>query len=592
MRRIFHAMTMLVLAVILAAGVRTQAIAEVVEEVVGVEAGAPEAGPVEDASSEGDEGAAPSEGDVEAVVPEDDTSEPEDQVTDAALDQDAPDVVTEEDSLTDDEVQPDEPTDALEEDEPVLDAQAGEGALAAAAGVSFVDVRQGIEHREDIIWLAESDISEGWLMPDGTRQFRPYGKVKRCDMAAFLFRLAKLWGLVTDDWQPTGAASFSDVNGSTSHYREVMWLGETRISLGWDNHDGTFSFKPYSPIKRADMAAFLARLYVLSGGVCTGSRDFVDVSDATPHVDEIRWLAASEISQGWLISDDRAEFRPLKDIVRMDMAAFLHRLHTFRQSTVHPYTIRFSGNGGSGTMADQTAYVGRSAKLKRNRYSRVGYQFMAWNTKSNGTGTYYLDGQEVIDLAGNGGRVVLHAQWVRPGSNYTIKFDANGGTGTMADQTARRGTSTKLNKLAFTHEWAYFTGWNTKSDGSGIAIEPSGYVTNPVPYEEGATLSFGNVVTLYAQWKQVSNWYRIDIWPNGGDRKPGYQIGYGDWKWINLNTYGTIEPNIYVRDGYEFAGWNTKPDGTGVPYEEEELVYNLSGDFGLYDLYAQWVKVD
>ena len=691
MRRIFHAITILVLVVALGAGMRTQAIAEAVEEVVVVEAGAPESSPVEDPSSEGDAGAVPSEGDseaappeedVEAVVPEDDASEPEDQTSDAALDQDAPDVVTEEDSVTDDEVQPDEPADALEEEEPVLDAQAG--------GISFTDVYDSTEHMEDILWLAETGISEGWKMGDGTRQFRPISSLKRCDMAAFIFRLARLWGLVTNDWQPTGAASFSDVNGSTSHYREVMWLAETGISEGWEMGDGTRQFRPNADIKRADMAAFLARLHRLRRGSCSGRKDFVDVEDSTPHAADIRWLAASGISTGWELGDGTAEFRPYNSLKRADMAAFLHRLYGLKVT----YTIKFNKNGGTGTMRDLTAEVGsevdltpnafsrkdhdfngwntksngtgssygdrasvkdlaaagesvtlyaqwkkhtyivkynanggvggsadqmreldQTFTLNKNPFSREGFIFMAWNTKADGSGTYYIDRQQVTNIGKSGETVILYAQWVT--SEYTITYDANGGTGTMADQTATRGIITKLDKLAYRRENHCFTGWNTEPDGSGVFVEPSGYVTNPAPYVTPdaasqepadpndprenscvkATLSYTDEVTLYAQWRHVTAWYRIDYEANGGTFTADYRNQLeADYQWIDLNTPQPLRAGLYEK--YEngeklvFAGWNTKADGTGVPYANKEVVYNVSGDYDTPDLYAQWERFD
>ena len=44
----------------------------------------------------------------------------------------------------------------------------------------------------------------------------------------------------------------------------------------------------------------------------------------------------------------------------------------------------------------------------------------------------------------------------------------------------------------------------------------------------------------------------------------------------------TAEPNRFVRQGYSFAGWNTKSDGTGDYYPEGKMV-----ELGM-SLYAQW----
>lgn len=156
------------------------------------------------------------------------------------------------------------------------------------AGVaSFSDVTAQTAHQEDISWLASSGISKGWDMPDGTVQYRPYANVARADMAAFLFRLAKGWGLVEEGWRPAGSASFSDVTTATAHFDEVMWLAESGISKGWDAAGGKKEFRPLANVARADMAAFLHRLdgYKNSGGKTpSGPTPELPTSEGVPSV--------------------------------------------------------------------------------------------------------------------------------------------------------------------------------------------------------------------------------------------------------------------------------------------------------------------
>lgn len=56
-----------------------------------------------------------------------------------------------------------------------------------------------------------------------------------------------------------------------------------------------------------------------------------------------------------------------------------------------------------------------------------------------------------------------------------------------------------------------------------------------------------------------------------------------------------LNPNAYTRIGWEFAGWNTQPDGSGTYYADESEIYNLcEGDYnrdglaGRVCLYAMW----
>ena len=49
-------------------------------------------------------------------------------------------------------------------------------------------------------------------------------------------------------------------------------------------------------------------------------------------------------------------------------------------------------------------------------------------------------------------------------------------------------------------------------------------------------------------------------------------------------TAQKLRPNFFVKKGYTFSHWNTKPDGTGTSFQERELV-TLNND---QNLYAQW----
>lgn len=50
---------------------------------------------------------------------------------------------------------------------------------------------------------------------------------------------------------------FTDVDESTPHYRDIVWMKEAGIANGYP--DG--SYRPYSALTRGDAAAFLHRLY-------------------------------------------------------------------------------------------------------------------------------------------------------------------------------------------------------------------------------------------------------------------------------------------------------------------------------------------
>ena len=239
------------------------------------------------------------------------------------------------------------------------------------------------------------------------------------------------------------------------------------------------------------------------------------------------------------------------------------------------YTVHFDANGGTGTMVDQSMAPNASAKLTTNTFTRTGYVFAGWNTEANGSGTSYTDGQSVTDLAGNGETVTLYAQWT---PTYTVHFDANGGTGTMADQTFVVGKSQKLTANVFTRENYIFVGWNTQSDGTGTSFSGGASVIN--------LAEAGKTITLYAQWTptytvQWTPTYTVHFDANGGEGTMADQT-------FGIGLAQALTANAFTRENYIFVGWNTVADGNGTSYTDGESVTGLAGIGETVTLYAQW----
>lgn len=92
------------------------------------------------------------------------------------------------------------------------------------------------------------------------------------------------------------------------------------------------------------------------------------------------------------------------------------------------------------------------------------------------------------------GDTVYTAQY-RP-AVYKVRFDANGGTGAMAEQSHTYDRKQALTASAFTREGYRFTGWNTRGDGKGKAFADKQAVTNLLAHD-------GAVGVLYAQWERL-----------------------------------------------------------------------------------------
>ncbi|MBQ3300735.1 MAG: InlB B-repeat-containing protein, partial [Eggerthellaceae bacterium] len=86
--------------------------------------------------------------------------------------------------------------------------------------------------------------------------------------------------------------------------------------------------------------------------------------------------------------------------------------------------IEYNGNGAtSGSVSKTTMHVGKSGKIEKNSFSRPGYKFAGWNTKTDGTGAYYSENQNVETLVDTlGETITLYAIWM-PNITYVVDGD-------------------------------------------------------------------------------------------------------------------------------------------------------------------------
>ena len=152
---------------------------------------------------------------------------------------------------------------------------------------------------------------------------------------------------------------------------------------------------------------------------------------------------------------------------------------------------------------------------------------------------------------------------------YTIKFDGNGGVGSMSPKIVSVGSSIYLPINTFTRSGYDFVDWNTNANGSGVS------------YTNGQRITPSRNITLYAQWKKKEAYYTITFNANGGS-------GSMSSKTVSAGYSVSLPANTFTRSGYEFVGWNTNADGYGVSYTNGQNI-TPSGNITLY---AQWKKKD
>jgi uncharacterized repeat protein (TIGR02543 family) len=262
------------------------------------------------------------------------------------------------------------------------------------------------------------------------------------------------------------------------------------------------------------------------------------------------------------------------------------------------YKIAYDGNGASGEMAKTNATYDEPVALTKNAFKHEGWRFLGWNTEPDGSGTSYANKQSVVNLtSADGATVTLYAQWEQKSFNvvftdgqgnslssqtvdygqgatapeeptregytftgwdkaydkitsdttvnakwrinsYTIAYDANGGEGTMSDQTVKFDEKAKLLSNNFDREGHVFTGWNTKADGTGTAYKNEQEVSN-------LTSTDGERITLYAQWKIEQ--FGVTFEDGMGGTIDKQEVDYG---------HDATAPADPEREGYKFQGWD------------------------------------
>ncbi len=133
----------------------------------------------------------------------------------------------------------------------------------------------------------------------------------------------------------------------------------------------------------------------------------------------------------------------------------------------------------------KTVDTGTNITVPAVAAARTGYSFTGWLGEN---GTIYNASNVVgmtAALAGTDLNFVFRAQWL--GNPYTVSFNANGGTGTMAALNCRIGQTCTLPAEAYTNNCYKFDGWATSAAGA-------------VVYSDRATVALTANVTLYAKW--------------------------------------------------------------------------------------------
>ncbi len=277
---------------------------------------------------------------------------------------------------------------------------------------------------------------------------------------------------------------------------------------------------------------------------------------------------------------------PASDCRHLEQAAGMPS-HFCQSVSYNRYRVMYEGNGDDryrviGDMApsfhmynNAGIYEGNPVSaintLSLNSFTREGHRFAGWNTKPDGTGTFYADGAQIWNLttenytsdSSGKGTVVLYAQWEQIQS--TLVFDACGGS---------------------------YSGENPVQRGYGAAYtvdQSGGGVTPPSGYTVSFDVAGGEYLPPVTGTRTFLRW---DILPPVGGRLEGstylFLGGMGDEdRMAAAYSLDPVKLPTPVKGNAVFGGWFldaalTEPAGFGQ--EDFTPAENCT-------LHAKWVEL-
>ncbi len=252
----------------------------------------------------------------------------------------------------------------------------------------------------------------------------------------------------------------------------------------------------------------------------------------------------------------------------------------WKSSAVAPGTcaVSFDANGGTGVMDAVRIQTGSSFPLPICGFTApAGKQFQGWALSADGA---VLTGSTVNVTAA----ITLYAIWEEiPAAEVTISFDENGGTGSMAAESVRKGSDYSLPACGFTAPAGKrFKGWALSADGAVLT---------------GSTVNVTAAITLYAIWEDIPTAeFTVTFDGNGGTpaadsmQTTGQRLAYlpGASRsehsfdgWYTERSGGTriTTQTVFPGDTTVYAHW-TYTGGSGGWYDSAYTIRASAGTGG------------
>ncbi len=201
--------------------------------------------------------------------------------------------------------------------------------------------------------------------------------------------------------------------------------------------------------------------------------------------------------------------------------------------------------------------------------------FTGWSFDSTASLGSYMDESETkAALTTDSTTVDVYAIWAKP---TIVRFDSNGGNGTMDDVLLKYGETLAMPQATFTNDddGAEFYRWNTAADDSGTFYWKNNAFT--------ATNPAGEIYTVYEIW-WMPTYYHLDANGGTGEEMPVIKVNRSG----SCGRAPSADMTTYSMENAKLYSWNESADGTGTGYSFNSSLCTKSVAGGHYTLYAIW----
>lgn len=188
------------------------------------------------------------------------------------------------------------------------------------------------------------------------------------------------------------------------------------------------------------------------------------------------------------------------------------------------HRVTFKDHDGTTLGSDTCTTTTGSCKVNAlsTNPSRTGYTFDGWSYGGNSCSKLW---HNTLTVSGSISVYACYTENQPSGGgtgttpqSYTISYNANGGTGTMASHTCTVGSTCTIKGNEFVRSGHKFMGWTTNSNGTKDGYGWTGWSgTWKAEYANGSHGISNNKLILYAMWDKTSTNQNTDTNPQTGE---------------------------------------------------------------------------